>query len=230
MPGVDVEFSWPRAHHFEIEAPTTPPRSVRRIPRLLFEARQSLDAARGTLAQGVGPGDKPKPDIGSIRQRGKGYDVLRPLYADPELCFKFASLERTPTGCLQFAQRWGFLEKRPAPGEAESLDSWYCQIERMNASFQNAKGGPLAIPAEGFVIARGEIVLRPSPDGLIVSTRPATLLGALWLQLSQHLAGGAALMTCACCGAWFGDRRKGARFCSTNCKNTWHNAHRAATG
>ncbi len=61
---------------------------------------------RGTFAS-------PGPNSGSIVQRGKGYDLLRPLSADPELCLKFASLEQTPTACLEFAKRWGFLEKRP---------------------------------------------------------------------------------------------------------------------
>jgi len=230
MSSFDVEFSWPRAHHFEIAPPTIPGPVRRRVPRLLFEPREAFDATKGTLASSVAAGEKPRPDSGAIIQRGRGYDVLRPLYADRDLCFKFASLEQSPATVLLFAQSWGLLEKRPTPGAAESLDHWYCQIERMRVSIQNAKAGPLAIPAEGFVIARGEIVLRPGPNGLAVSTRPATLLGALWLQLGQHLAGGAALMNCACCGARFGDRRKGARFCSINCKNSWHNAQRAATG
>jgi hypothetical protein len=159
-------------------------------------------------------------------QRGKRYDVLRPLSADPELFLKFASLECTPTACLQFARKWGLLEKPPAIGAWESLDSWYREIETMGMSIRNAKAGPLAIPAAGFVIARGEIVLRSGPDGLIVTTRPATLLGALWLQLGQHLAAGATLMSCEQCSRWFADRRKGARFCSTACKNAWHNARR----
>lgn len=235
MSGVDVEFSWPRAHHFEIKAPATPGPARHRTPRLLFEPRQTLDPARGTLASGVGAGvgERPRPDIGFILQRGKGYDVLRPLFADPELCLKFASIERTPAACLHFCAHWGFLEKRPAAGASEALDFWYGEIEKMSASIQNAKAGPLAIPAEGFVIARGEIVLRRGPDGLMVSTRPATLLGALWLQLGQHLAGGASLMSCERCAGWFaagrpGGRRRIARFCSIACKNAWHNARRSA--
>ena len=231
MSGLDVEFTWPRAHHFEFKPPPTPPGPVRRrAPRLLFEPRESLDTTRGTLASG----EKPQPDSGAIIQRGKGHDVLRPLFADPEMCLKFAGLERTPTACLQFAQRWGFLQKRSAAGVSESLNFWYDEIEKMSTSVQNAEAGPLAIPADGAVIALGHVVLRRGPDGLMITTRPATLLGALWLQLGQHLAGGAALMNCEYCSGWFaagrpGGRRRIARFCSTACKNAWHNARRSST-
>jgi hypothetical protein len=231
MSSVDAEFSWPRAHHFELKPPTAPHGPVRRrVPRLLFEPRESVDPTRGTLASG-----ERQPDRGSIIQRGTGCDLLRPLSADRELCLKFASLDRTPAACLKFATNCGFLEKRPAVGAAETLNSWYLEIERMSTLIKNAKAGPLPIQAEGLVIAFGHIVLRAGPHGPTISTRPATLLGALWLQLGQHLAGAAALMNCGNCGGWFagggtGGRRRIARFCSTTCKNNWHNARRTMAG
>jgi hypothetical protein len=159
--------------------------------------------------------------------------MLRPLYAERELCLKFASLEQTPTACLEFARLWGLLDRRAAANAAEPLNYWYSNIETMQASIQNAEQHPLAIPDDGIVIARAEIVLRPGPSGITVGTRPATLLGALWLQLGQLLAGRTLLLVCDHCGGWFaagnpGGRRRIARFCSPTCKNAWHNARRTA--
>jgi hypothetical protein len=90
----------------------------------------------------------------------------------------------------------------------------------------------LSVQMPDGVALRAHIVLRPGPDGVAIRTLPATLLGAMWLQLGQHLAGGAAFMTCDHCGGWFaagrpGGRRRVARFCSSKCKNDWHNARRS---
>src|SRR5215831_21279364 len=83
MSNVDAEFSWPRAHVFELSGPAPP-----------------LDA-RGTLASGVIPAHSelvargieiepldPRPHSRSIVQRGEGRDLLRPLYGDSNLCLK----------------------------------------------------------------------------------------------------------------------------------------------
>jgi hypothetical protein len=97
----------------------------------------------------------------------------------------------------------GLPGKATAAGHAEPLNFWYHQIEIMRATIQKAAIGPLAIPDEGYVIGRAEIVLRRGSDAVRVITRPATLLGGLWMQLGQHLAGRAALMSCDHCGGWF---------------------------
>jgi hypothetical protein len=170
-------------------------------------------------------------DAGRIIQHGNGFDLLRPLSAAPDLCLKFAALDRTPSACLGFAGRWGLLWERAdnTRHRPEPLADWYMHIAAMSESIKNIKKGPI-VPAN-YVIGRAEIVLRPGPDGFRVRIRPANLLSALWLQLGQLLGQGQ-LLACDHCGNWFsagaGGRRRIARFCSATCKNAWHNARRAA--
>jgi hypothetical protein len=203
---IDEEFTWPRAHKLEFLEPE------------LKDKRKATAAFAGE-------------DAGRIVQRGSGFDLLRPLSAAPDLCLKFAALDHTPSACFGFAGRWGLLREPAdkASHRPEPLTDWYMNIAAMSESIKNIKKGPI-VPAD-YVIGQAEIVLRPGPDRFMVRVRPANLLSALWLQLGQLLGQGQ-LLTCDHCGNWFsagsGGRRRIARFCSTTCKNAWHNARRAA--
>jgi len=209
MSRLDEEFSWPKARALELLPPST----------------LSSDA-QGTIA---GSGEQ-RMDHGSIVQRGNGCDLLRPLSVQ-NLCLQFASLELTSTSCLSFAQKWGFLTKPASGSTFEPVSLWLDEIKRMRDALDNS--GPLKL--ENGVILPAHIELRPGPEGVVIRTRPATLLGGLWLQLAERIAGGATLITCDHCGQWFaagspGGRRRVARFCSPKCKHGWHNARRAAAG
>ncbi len=204
MTGINTKFVWPRGQLLElVESPPV--------------------LAPGTLARA-------ESEL-QITQIGSETVTALPLEDSPALYLAFSNLERTPEACLGFARRWGFLSNKAEADKVENVAWWCDEINRMRTSIDNLTTGDAAVPPQGVVVGLAEIRIQPGGStGLTLGVVPRNLLSALWMQLVQAVTSGAKLLTCDQCGNWFeagiGHRRVVARFCSTACRDRFHNVKR----
>jgi hypothetical protein len=172
----------------------------------------------------------------------------RPVDQYPALYAEFAKLDGSENSCLQFAHKYGLLFTdltRPLglgndPGVFETLRHWRgyikevgeiirrCELSRTNpagAFRQFGKQDKSLFGVELYLSIKGP----KSPATLDV--RGTSLLGALELQAIASILGGRRSVQCIECSTWFeighGARRAQSKFCSTHCKDTYHNRLKA---
>jgi hypothetical protein len=84
------------------------------------------------------PNRSGKPEVFLV-QRTTDFERYRPLAQETALFLNFATTDQTPEAVLQFAQRYGCLEKEArslsAPGHRESLARWYDAMTRMSGLY-----------------------------------------------------------------------------------------------
>jgi hypothetical protein len=173
----------------------------------------------------------------------------RPLEQNPSLYAEFAKLDGSEQSCLQFAQKYGLLHvestttSHPDPGALESLNIWRGQIQVVKDIIWRCQLSR-ANPAEAFRqfgkkdkwVSGVELYLSikspKAPANLEVRAR--SLIDAIELQAIQSILGGRRSIQCIECSTWFeigaGARRSQSKFCSTRCKDSYHNRQKASKG
>jgi hypothetical protein len=171
------------------------------------------------------------------------FETKKPLYA------RFAEIDDSAEGCLQFVRAWGLLKTQAAAGAGERLGDWQREIKKMRSLMAILKatdeqpGGTVhtensrrvRLKMTSIEVAllsgpsdpRGNNLNRPT-----LMLQPQNLLDAMHLQLAKFVAGDGSLQVCKQCGEWFErgateSRRSIAIFCEEKCKNRFHYLERA---
>jgi hypothetical protein len=191
--------------------------------------------------------------------RGEANRWRNPVAENPDLFRRFALLPETPAGCIEFANEHGLLfgvgyepicsvDRDPArePGEfcmevpRDSIGEWLQQIRRLRRlvdGWNRARkaGETTALDYRDMRSPRlvVDLIARAGKPGL--SQRPDCLLSAIDLQFYQAVAGMTDLRECEECGDWFecgpgGGRRTVSRFCTSRCRDKFHNKRRSKGG
>jgi hypothetical protein len=186
------------------------------------------------------PVTTPKRDFAISPAEGAAIIRRRPLEDNPSLYAEFAELDGSKQSCLQFAQKYGLLIIEPPthldPGKLETLSLWRDRIEAVRDIIQRC-GLSRTDPAEAFRQFAKEDVLVGGVDLYLsvkspkspasLDVRATTLLHGIRLQAVQSILGGRRSMQCIECSKWFeigvGARRALSKFCSTHCKDNYHN-------
>ena len=178
--------------------------------------------------------------------------VLRhhPLEINASLYAEFAGLDGSEASCLGFAHKYGLLSAQPKryPGwedhgtlaVVESLEFWRAQIEnvrkiirRCELSRDNPAEAFRQLGKRDFEIGSVEIYLSiKSPKSpLSVEVRASSLIHGIQLQAVQSILEGRRSFHCFECSRPFqvgiGARRSHSKFCSTRCKDSYHNRLKA---
>jgi hypothetical protein len=171
--------------------------------------------------------------------------LRRPLERNPSLYSEFASLDGSEQACLEFARKYGTLSADPRfpandPGYAESLTFWKAYIERLNdiirrceLSRENPREAFRQFGKEEKSISSVELYLSiKNPNSpATIDVRTTSLLDAMELQAVQSILQGRRSYQCFECTRWFevgiGGRRSQSKFCSTRCKDSYHNRLKA---
>jgi len=171
----------------------------------------------------------------------------RPIEQNPSLYAEFAALDGTTESCLQFAHKYGLLwhakppKKEFASHPLDSVTDWKKYIRRIRDTMKRCEIGR-SRPAEAFrqfgnkdqmllggLSAYLSIKSPKSPPSLDV--RCGYLLSAMELQAVLSILGGHKTVQCIECPRWFeigsGARRSQSKFCSTRCKDNYHNRLKA---
>jgi hypothetical protein len=171
-----------------------------------------------------------------IRQAGAGRETFEPLTVPTKLYLAFAELDGSTEACISFATAWGLLTTPAAKGAAEPMDVWRREIKKMMAHInvvsmvrtENSRRVRMRMASLDVALVSGEPNTKPA-----LVLQPRTLLDAMYLQLAQSHASGAALHTCEQCKKWFevggAGKRSVAKFCSEECRNRFHYERRAKT-
>jgi hypothetical protein len=174
---------------------------------------------------------------GKIWKIGRGAQRYFPL-ENEQLFLEFAQLS-TPAACVSFAERFGFLQwpaRSHPPAPFEELNFWQREIKRMMALIRALPTVVRVANSRGTYARVGKIDLLLVPGSGLNSTpvlvmEPGNLLGAMNLQLAQFVAGGNPVLPCQECHRFFaagrGAKRTISRFCSSECRNKYHNARRS---
>jgi hypothetical protein len=168
-----------------------------------------------------------------------------PLEVNPTLYAEFARLDGSESSLLGFAHKYGLLLTQPSrsaldPGMFENFETWRGHIENLRAIVGRCELSR-ANPAEafrqfgrqdeniGFVEIFLSIKSSQSPFG--VEVRAPSLIGAIQLQAIQSILEGRTSFQCINCSRPFpvgtGARRSHSKFCSTRCKDSYHNRLKA---
>jgi hypothetical protein len=152
---------------------------------------------------------------------GVGLERYEPLEKFPDLYARFAKL-RSEEDVANFIRTFGPLTEHGLQGgKGDNLFHLLRQAESMAA-------GNLHV---GMVFAQLNARLVAEHDGFHLRVEPTNLLEALWFQFAQAASKGLA-NRCKECGALFATgpdakRRKGAEFCSLECKTKYHSLKRS---
>jgi hypothetical protein len=197
---------------------------------------------------------QPKPaDTGSSRvllgggsegprivRKGRASHRIEPLKHLPSLFRDFACLTDAEQ-CLAFANKYGHLGCNPdhkaEPPEGEVVSDWLMHAARLAAAIEAWERAPatfLTRYGQQLTVAQVSVELVPGRTAgqPVLQLVPKTLRDAIHLQFAQHVNSGRDLHTCEFCGVWFergqgGGRKSGARFCSDQCRNRFHNQRRS---
>lgn len=174
--------------------------------------------------------------------------LRRPLDENPSLYAQFASLDGSEQACLNFAQKYGTLLFDPvfirlparSIGEFETLGTWRsciksirdivgrCELSRDNPREAFRQFGKRDKRLFGVKLT---LSVKSSNSPVALDVRPETLFAGLELQAIQSILGGRRSHQCIECSRWFeigtGARRSQAKFCSTRCKDSFHNRLKA---
>ena len=187
---------------------------------------------------------KPHRDRAIFVAEAATFAPRRPFDDNPNLFAEFADLDGSEQACLQFAHRYGTLIVGPEsldPSYLESLTVWRHYIQYIRDIINYCKVGR-ARPAEAFrQFGRRDISLYGKLDAYLSTVSPKapptlnfrceSFLGALELQAIQSILGGRDVAKCIQCSKPFeigaGARRSQSKFCSTRCKDNYHNRLKA---
>jgi hypothetical protein len=156
-----------------------------------------------------------------IVAKGVSLERYEPLERFPDLYERFANL-RSQEDVINFVRRFGPLtDEGLHGGKGDCLFTALHQAGCMAA-------GNLHI---GLVFCTLNAELVADHDGIHLKVEPTNLLDALWLQFAEAAAAGRA-NRCRQCKALFAtgpdaNRRKGAEFCSVECKTKYHSLKRS---
>jgi hypothetical protein len=156
-----------------------------------------------------------------IIAKGACLERYEPLKEWPDLYERFARL-RTQSDAVKFVRTFGPLTTRGLPeGKGDSLYTVLRQAESMAAGTLNI----------GLVVCSLNARLVADHDAIRLLAEPADLADALWLQFAQAKSKGLANL-CKQCNSLFATgpetrRRKGAQFCSVECKTKHHSLKRS---
>jgi hypothetical protein len=175
-------------------------------------------------------------------------NLRRPLDKNPGLYAQFASLDGSEQACLNFAQNHGTLLFNPeiirlparSIGEFETLSTWRSCIERISCIVRRCELSRNN-PREAFrqfgnrdqrlFGVKLTLSFKSAYSPATLDVRPETLFAALELQAIQSILGGRRSHQCIECTNWFeigsGARRSQSKFCSTRCKDGYHNRRKA---
>jgi len=162
-----------------------------------------------------------KDRVSRIVATGVGLERYEPLEKFPDLYARFAKL-RSQDDVVKFIRTFGPLTEDGLVGaKGDNLFHLLRQAESMAA-------GNLHI---GMVFAQLNARLVAAHDGFRLGVEPTNLLEALWFQFAQARSKGLA-NRCKECGAIFATgpdakRRRGAEFCSLECKTKYHSKIRS---
>jgi len=171
-----------------------------------------------------------------IRQSSRTRQTFEPLKVPTKLYLAFSELDGSPEAYVDFARKWGLLEKPADEGAWEFVHVWRSEIKKMKnligfvSMVKTEDGRRLRMEMaslKAFLVS-GEPNTRPA-----LVLQPPSLLEAMKLQLAQSHASGAALQRCSqpSCGKWFevgaAGKRSVAKFCSDTCRNRYHYERRA---
>jgi hypothetical protein len=162
-----------------------------------------------------------KDRIARIVAKGVAVERYQPLEKFPDLYARFADL-RSQDDVAKFIRTFGPLTEEGFPdGKGDDLFAMLGQA-------QSIRAGNLHV---GIVFTKLNASLVAERDGLHLKIAPANLLEALWLQFAQAASKGLA-NRCKQCGALFATgpdakRRRGAEFCSLECKTKYHSKIRS---
>jgi hypothetical protein len=174
--------------------------------------------------------------------------LCRPLDQNPSLYAQFANLDGSEKACLKFAENYGTLIFKPGSirwptssiGEFETLGEWRssikwirdtirrCELSRDNPQEAFRQFGKRDKTLFGVKLT---LSVKSAHSPATVDAGPENLFAALELQAIQSILGGRRSHQCIECTNWLeigaGARRSLAKFCSTRCKDSYHNRLKA---
>jgi hypothetical protein len=209
----------------------------------MFEIDLEWSVASQYVLQPVRQG--PTRDLAIYPAKGAKIARYRPLEQYPALYAEFAKLDGSKQTCLQFAHKYGLLFAdlmRPLglgndPGVFETLKNWKGSIKNVSEIIQRCELSRTN-PAEAFrQFGKQDKSLFGVDLYLSIKSpnSPATLdvrgvrflVAAIELQAIQSILNARKSVQCIECTTWFeiggGARRSQSKFCSTRCKDNWHN-------
>ena len=173
------------------------------------------------------------PEGAYIRGKGGPLRAYRPLEDFPGLHRRFAELPNDTLSILEFAHMFGLLGvgfEEPWLGE-EDLPFWHRAIKGMSRLVHVIDAGDGDAASALFnrsvrprVTVRIEIEPGRRPEPKIT---PATLLGAMYIQVLDELTNALSFKKCKWCPNWFSygpgtGRRETKEFCSNRCRVAWN--------
>ena len=181
----------------------------------------------------------------------------RPLEQNPSLYAEFAKLGGSKESCLQFADKYGLLRVDPTFGgkypagvscepETSALETLFlwrrdirgvrdiirrCELSRENPAEAFRQFGKKDILIGGVNLY---LAIKSSKSPANLDVRATRLIDAIQLQAVQSVLGDRKSVQCIECSTWFevgaGARRSLSKFCSTRCKDSYHNRLKALKG
>jgi hypothetical protein len=188
----------------------------------------------------------PSRDIAICPAEDATVILRRPLEQNTSLYAEFAKLDGSDQSCLRFAEKYGLLLCDPTqgldPGKIETLSFWRGNIQVVRDIISRCKLSR-ANPAEAYRQFRNKdtmvgsvglyLSIKSPRSPISLEVRQASLLHAIQLQAVQSILGGRSSIQCIECSTWFeigtGARRSLAKFCSTKCKDSYHNRLKASS-
>jgi hypothetical protein len=184
---------------------------------------------------------------GIFGAKGATITLHRPLDENPSVYAELASLNGSEKACLNFAHKYGqlFIQHgvtvyASKGSSLESLQTWRLMIKNLKDIIQRCELSR-SNPGEAFrrfgktdksLFSIGlslSIKGRGSPATL--EYRAESLISAIQLQAIHSILGGRESHQCIECTRWFeigiGARRSQSKFCSTRCKDRYHNRLKA---
>ena len=193
----------------------------------------------------VGPATGPEDDVAIYVAQTATITLCRPLEQNPNLYLELANLDGSEQACLNFAYKYGTLSadpryQFPEPGYVESLAVWKAQIahlrdiiRRCELSRDNPREAFRQFGKEDKQLFGVELYLSTKgPNSpAAIDVRGTSLFNAIELQAVQSILQGRRSHQCIECSRWFeigvGARRSQAKYCSTRCKDSYHNRIKA---
>jgi hypothetical protein len=171
--------------------------------------------------------------------------LTRPLDENESLYAEFADLDGSEKACLKFAHKYGTvltdLRYAPSdPGQQECLGDWRGFIENIRDVIQRCELSR-DNPREAFrqfgkkdkwlFGAELSLSIKSSNSPATLEMCAGNLLGGMQLQAIQSILQGRKSVQCIECTGPFliggGARRSQSKFCSTRCKDSYHNRLKA---
>jgi hypothetical protein len=161
-------------------------------------------------------------NVHRIVAKGVRFEAYRPLEKFPKLFEQFAEVQ-SQQDAVKFVRTFGPLTDDGKPGGKGD------DVHKVLVLAHAMAAGPLHIDLVPVCSLNARLVAEP--DGLHLRIEPANLLEALWLQFADAVKRDQA-HRCRQCNALFATgpdakRRRGAEFCSIECKIKFHSLKRS---